>query len=71
MNLLGSKVKDKITGFHGTVIGQAEYTYDAAALLVLADTMKDGKPAEPVWLPTDRCEILERESRLGFRMEAP
>lgn len=56
MIALGTKVRDKETGFKGIVTARAEYLYDEPTLLVesIDDT---GRPIE-WWYKEKRIEIL-------------
>lgn len=66
---LGDAVKCKITGFRGIVIGRAEYLHGATQLSVLATTLSDGKPMEPVWINEARLECEPLPNGLGFGRE--
>ena len=56
---LGSKVKDSLTLFAGTVIGRAEYLYETPSLLIAQDTLNnDGSPVSD-WFSESRFVIRE------------
>ncbi len=54
---LGSKVKDKITGFTGIVSGRAEYLYGTPHVWVEAPTTTDGKTPDQ-WIDESRVEVV-------------
>ena len=56
---LGSKVRDKITGFQGIVTGAAEYLTGCIQYAVKPPVDKDGKMIDAVWLDEDRLELLK------------
>lgn len=68
MSLLGSVVRDRISGFEGMVIGEAQYLYAMEQVLVLPSGLNDCKPMEAVWFVTERVDILKRENKVGFMM---
>lgn len=63
---LGSKVRDKITGFSGIVTGFATYITGCNQLLVQPSIDKDGKWVDSLWMDEDRLE-LEEETDLGIK----
>lgn len=56
--LLGHKVRDKITGFTGTVTGYVQYLTGCNQGLVVGES-KDGKAAESAWFDEQRLETLK------------
>lgn len=52
---LGSKVKDTVTGFEGTLTGKAEYLHNVPAGLV--ETLKDGETKRE-WLELSRLVLV-------------
>jgi len=74
----GDKVRDKITGVHGTIIGRADYLSGCNRYGVqpVADA---GKYVEACWFDEPRIELIEkkkeeldtREERPGADGEAP
>ena len=58
MIALGSKVRDKLSSFEGTVTGQAYYLYGCEQILVTPDDVKDGAPVGGSWLDTDRFDVI-------------
>lgn len=61
---LGAKVKDRLTGFAGVLMGRTEYLYASETVLVQAEDMLDGKPGPSVWFDSGRIQRLEVENPL-------
>lgn len=55
---LGTKVKDKVTGYTGIVIGRTEWLYGCRRYTVQSQEMKDGKPVESMAFDEDALELL-------------
>lgn len=56
---LGSKVKDKVTGFKGIVSGRYEYLYGCCRYSVQPEELtKEGKVADALSFDEDALEIL-------------
>jgi len=54
---VGSKVKDKVTGFSGLAVSRTEELYATPMVRVIASNFDgDGKPVE-VWLDEPRLEV--------------
>lgn len=58
---LGSKVRDLITGLEGVAIGRSTWLYGCVRIGVEPLALKDGKPAESVWLDEQRMEVVPWE----------
>lgn len=58
---LGSKVKDRITGFTGTVTGVAKYLTGCHQACVVPPLAADGAFREAQWFDLQRLEITEGE----------
>lgn len=56
---LGTKVRDRITGFKGIVIGRTEWLYGCRRYTVQATELKDGKPVEGMGFDEDALEPLD------------
>lgn len=54
--MLGKKVRDKVTGFEGTVTARCEYV-SGSPQVCLASIDKDGNP-QTTWLDEGRVEVL-------------
>jgi hypothetical protein len=64
---LGDRVRDKITGFEGIVLGRCEYLYEATALKVYKDSLRDnGEEFSPFWIEEGRVEVVEAKKHVGF-----
>lgn len=57
----GDKVRDRVTGFEGIVVGTCEYLTGCRQASVIAPS-KDGKPAEGAWFDDDRLELLQAQA---------
>lgn len=55
---LGQKVKDKITGFTGIVIGRAEYLTGCNQFGVQPEVGKDGKVEGATWFDEGRLQKI-------------
>ena len=56
---LGSRVKDRITGFTGIASGRAEYQFGCAQVLITPEGLKDGQPLNAHWFDEQRVEVVE------------
>ncbi len=65
-SLLGEKVFDVVSGFSGTVLGEARYLYEEEKVLVVPHGLKDGSPVEGVWFAVARVKLLENSALPGF-----
>lgn len=77
-SIIGKKVRDKITGFTGTVTGRVEYITGCNQLLVAPVVKDDGALVSSEWLDEQRAEVLsEKKIELnnsaspGFDRPAP
>ena len=57
-NVLGKKVKDKITLFEGIATARIEYLYGCNQIGITPTVDKDGKLREISWYDEGRIEIL-------------
>jgi hypothetical protein len=55
---LGSKVKDKITGFTGTATARAEYLERPPQVFVEAEATEGGRRAADAWITESRLEVV-------------
>jgi len=55
---LGSRVRDKITGYVGTIVARIEYLNGCKRYSVQAK-VKDEKIPEPEWLDEQQLELIE------------
>lgn len=68
---LGDKVKDKLTGFEGIVMGRTEYLNGCVSIGILPIELKDGKPQDWVWIDEQRVDITSKADRGGPQPKAP
>jgi hypothetical protein len=54
---LGSKVKDKVTGFKGTVTARIEYLNGCIQYCVMPKVAKDNKAVEGQYIDVEQLEI--------------
>jgi hypothetical protein len=62
---LGSKYRDKASGFVGVATGRAEYLDDSPGVRLTAETGA-GTKMEDVWFPEGRCEPYREKQSHGF-----
>ena len=55
--MLGKKVRDKITGFEGIVVGQVAYIYGCKQYAVSAKSV-DNKIEDAKWFDEGRIEVI-------------
>jgi hypothetical protein len=58
---LGSKVRDKVTGFTGITTGRAEYLYGCNQYNIVPP-VDAGKLGETQWFDEGRIEVIEEET---------
>lgn len=76
---LGSKVKDRITGFEGIVTGRCEYISGCNQALVAPPVDKEGKHRDSQWYDEQRLVVdtsavlivLDNGDTPGFDVQAP
>lgn len=56
---LGDKVRDKVSGFAGIVIGRTEWLYGCVRCIVQSQELKDGKPVDAVQVDEPQLELLQ------------
>lgn len=56
---LGDKVKDKVTGYTGIVIGWHQWLYGCARLTVQSQSLKDGKPIDNQTFDEPQLELVK------------
>jgi hypothetical protein len=60
-NLMGSVMRDTITGFQGMAIGVAEYLNGMRRYAIQPQELRDGKLIDAVWFDEGRLELLEKK----------
>lgn len=59
MKILGSKVKDEVTGFEGIAVNFTEWMYGCNRVGIDSLVLKEGKPIPTQYFDEQRIEILE------------
>ena len=59
MILLGSKVKDAVSGFKGTAISRIEYMNGCVQYGIKPSVGKDGKDEEAIYIDEGQLEIMK------------
>lgn len=57
---LGDKVRDRVTGYTGIVIGEATWLYGCKRLVIQSQDLKDGKPVDSLNIDEPQAELLEK-----------
>lgn len=76
--ILGSKYRDKITGFEGVATGYVTYISGCNQVLIQPPIGKDKKPGEALWLDEQRLDqvgkqtiVLDNSRASGFDAPPP
>lgn len=56
---LGDRVKERISGMKGIVIGKTEWLYGCLRLTIQPEDSKDGKPVESFCVDEPQCELVK------------
>ena len=65
--VLGSRVKDKITGFTGIMVATTTHLNGCNRVGVQPIKLKDGIPQDPVWLDEMDVEVVKKNEKVkGF-----
>ncbi|WP_309086432.1 hypothetical protein [Chelativorans sp.] len=59
--VLGTKVRDRITGFSGVVTGRVEYLTGCNQVLVSPPAKEDGSLVAAEWLDEQRLEVISED----------
>jgi len=57
---LGDRVKDKITGLTGIMVGIAYWVSNCVRAAVQPETAKDGKAPDSVWIDMPLLEVVKK-----------
>lgn len=68
---LGQRVRDRISGLEGIVIGRMEYLYGCTRIAVQPQDVKDGKPVESTFVDEPQLELLGDEFVADAEMSRP
>lgn len=55
---LGSTVRDRITGYEGTMVGFCEHLYTESTVGIAQPVTPDGKLPASEWFAVGRCELV-------------
>jgi hypothetical protein len=58
---LGDRVKDKITGLKGLVIGMTKWLYGCDRIVIQPEEAKDGKPADSFNIDVGQAELIKKK----------
>lgn len=61
---LGDKVKDKITGFTGIVIGITIWQNGCRTVGIKTLKLKEGKPQDPYWIDENQLSIVIKRAKV-------
>jgi hypothetical protein len=57
--MLGTKMRDTITGFEGVVVCYSQWLTGCNTFGLQAEVNKDGKVPETEWFDENRCEVIK------------
>ena len=66
---LNIHVRDKVTGFSGTVLGRTEYATGCIQYGICPNTLIEGKFPEWQWLDESRLEIISKPAIVGLKAQ--
>lgn len=69
MIALGSKVKDRITGVEGIVVGRTEWLNGCVRIIIQPQELKDGRPVDPCTIDEPDLIVLEGPPAAGQPVE--
>jgi inorganic pyrophosphatase len=68
--MLGKRMKDKISGFSGIVVGKIEWIYGFCEYALIPETLNnEGEPFDARWFNEKRLIPIDGESKIGFIKE--
>ena len=68
---LGTRVRDAVTGYEGTLVAVTLWISGHARCAVQSGYLDGGKPIEEVWFDAPRLEVVKGAKRIGFKGDAP
>lgn len=72
MVTLGSRVKDRISGFVGIVTARTEFLHECVRIGIASETVgSDGKVAESYWIDEAQAEVVEEDAYGKTEMGTP
>lgn len=63
MIILGSQVRDTVTGFSGIAAARTEWVYGCTRIGIESKKLHEGKPIETQWFDEQRVEIVLAEDQ--------
>ena len=60
---LGQQVKDSITGYEGTAVGETLWLYGCKRIGIQGNLDKDGKVPDIVWFDADQLTVIPKAKR--------
>ncbi len=58
----GDKVRDRLTGLEGVVVGRFEWLYGCVRIQIQPGECKDGKPAEPATYDEGQVDVVQAQA---------
>jgi len=68
---LGEKVRDKITGLEGIATSRCEFLHGCVRIGVQPQEVKDGKPAEVVYLDEPQLDVVGKKTLVSSPTTGP
>lgn len=68
---LGDRVKDRISGLRGIVVGFYTFLYGCERVAIQPEECKDGKPVEGYTCDAAQCELIDRSAVRGYEPPSP
>lgn len=64
---LGDKVRDRISGMEGIVVGYSTWLFGCERVALQPKDIKDGRPVDLVHIDAAQCELIERDAVPGYK----
>ncbi len=68
---LGDKVRDRITGFEGIILGRTEWMTGCRTYGVKSQALKDSSPIDAVWLDEIQLDLVMEQAVALHSHERP
>lgn len=68
---LGSKVRDKISGFEGIATGRTTWLYGCERICVQPQEISKGKPVDAQWFDVNQLDLIDANSMKPSRTHDP
>jgi hypothetical protein len=56
---LGDRVKDKVSGYKGVIIGEHQWLYGCKRLTIQSEELKDGKPIDTICIDEPQAQLVK------------